>query len=81
MADIKSSNLDELIEKDGSKIQRDCLKRGDVAVVTGCARGFGRAIARRLAQEGAKLAVWDLLDSEGEETARSEEHTSELQSH
>jgi NAD(P)-dependent dehydrogenase (short-subunit alcohol dehydrogenase family) len=69
MADIKSSNLDDLIAADGAKIERDCLKRGDVVVVTGCARGFGRAISRRLAQEGAKLAVWDVIDNEGKETA------------
>lgn len=70
MVDIKSQNLDEAIANDGAKIQRDHLKRGDVAVVTGCARGFGRAIARRLAHEGAKLAVWDMIDNEGEETAK-----------
>lgn len=69
MVDLKSENLDQLIERDGSKIVRDHFQPGDVAVVTGCARGFGRAIARRLARDGAKLAVWDLLDREGEETA------------
>lgn len=69
MVDIESRNLDEIIARDGEKIQRDHFKKGDVAVVTGCARGFGRAIARRLAREGARLAVWDVLDDEGEETA------------
>lgn len=69
MTDLKSANLDALVEQDGAKIVRDHFKPGDVVVVTGCARGFGRAISRRMAKEGAKLAVWDLLDGEGEETA------------
>jgi len=69
LTDINSPDLDRAIEEDGRAIVRDCLKAGDVAVVTGAARGFGRAIARRLAREGARLAVWDMLDEEGEETA------------
>jgi NAD(P)-dependent dehydrogenase (short-subunit alcohol dehydrogenase family) len=70
VTDLNSGNLDSEIAKDGSAIVRDGMKKGDVAVVTGCARGFGRAISLRLAREGSKLAVWDLLDDEGEETAR-----------
>ena len=69
MTEINSSELDDAIEQGGSEIIRDGLKQGDVAVVTGAARGFGRAIALRLAREGAKLAVWDVVDDEGEETA------------
>ncbi len=34
------------------------LGRG--AIVTGAARGIGAAIAKRLAEEGARLALWDL---------------------
>lgn len=33
---------------------------GQVAVVTGGARGIGRGIAHRLAQEGCRIVLWDL---------------------
>lgn len=33
---------------------------GRIAVVTGGARGIGNAVARRLVDEGAKVALWDL---------------------
>jgi len=42
-----------------------------VAVVTGSARGIGRAIALRFAREGARVAVVDLREEEGEATARA----------
>lgn len=33
---------------------------GQVAIVTGAARGIGLGIARRLAREGSRVVVWDL---------------------
>ncbi len=32
---------------------------GRIAVVTGGAQGFGRAITRRFIDSGAKVAIWD----------------------
>jgi NAD(P)-dependent dehydrogenase (short-subunit alcohol dehydrogenase family) len=38
---------------------------GRVAVVTGAAQGIGQACVRRLAAEGAAVALWDLADDKG----------------
>jgi 2-hydroxycyclohexanecarboxyl-CoA dehydrogenase len=43
--------------------------KGKTAVVTGAARGLGRAIALRLAADGAAVGVWDLNREGVEETA------------
>jgi 2-hydroxycyclohexanecarboxyl-CoA dehydrogenase len=42
---------------------------GKTAVVTGAARGLGRAIALRLAKEGAAVSAWDLNADGVRETA------------
>lgn len=43
--------------------------QGKIAVVTGAARGIGKAGAELLAGEGAKVALTDVLDDEGEAVA------------
>ena len=44
-----------------------------VAVVTGAARGIGRAIALRLSQEGADVVVVDVRDEQGRQAAEAVE--------
>ena len=51
------------------------LLEGKTAIVTGAARGIGKAIAMRFAQEGCNVAFTDLVINEAaEETQKSLKH-------
>ena len=43
---------------------------GKVAVITGAGSGMGRSMALRLAEDQAKIAIWDINGAGAEETAR-----------
>ena len=43
---------------------------GRVAVITGAGSGMGRSMALRLAEDNAKIAIWDINAEGAGETAR-----------
>ena len=46
------------------------LLEGKVALITGAARGIGKAIALKFAQEGADIAFTDLVSTKTEKRQR-----------
>jgi 3-oxoacyl-[acyl-carrier protein] reductase len=54
--------------------EMDLQIKDRVAIVTGSARGLGAATARRLAEEGARVVVTDVLCERAEETTQGARH-------
>ncbi|MBS3753269.1 MAG: beta-ketoacyl-ACP reductase [Anaerolineales bacterium] len=50
------------------------LLENQTAVITGGANGIGRAVAARFSKEGARIAIWDLADENGQELAAELNH-------
>ncbi|OQR75488.1 short-chain alcohol dehydrogenase-like [Tropilaelaps mercedesae] len=57
------------VKNDGHAEEQVNTPQGLVALVTGAASGIGKAAAARLIREGARVAIFDLPTSKGEEVA------------
>ena len=48
------------------------MMRDKVVVITGAARGFGRAIAERMGRDGCRIVAWDVAPDADQPAARIE---------
>ena len=48
------------------------MMQGKVVVITGAARGFGRAIAERMGRDGCRIAAWDIDPDADQPAAHAE---------
>src|ERR1700733_6509123 len=54
--------MDTPVVREQRKPARESGLRGKVVVITGAVAGIGRATALRFAEEGARVAAWDVSD-------------------
>ena len=53
---------DPTILRESRRKARESSSRGKVVIITGAGAGIGRATAMRFAEEGARIAAWDVSD-------------------
>ncbi len=63
MQSISESAIDDPVTfHEGRRKARESGSRGKVVVITGAGAGIGRATAMRFAEEGARIAAWDVSE-------------------